>query len=192
MTRVISLISTFLLLLCSGQLWACASMTASSYGYDSVEYFVVDRNTDSEAENQHYDDTLSFRYCCNSSLNDLQKNSRLGSFFTFIDGFFATKSVKPTLSTLHARGTKIPGGRKVGDTLAGSNKIKNASGDTFKRVDFAPSKPHNGLSPHTHPNFRNQLPDGTIRSGVSRNAGPVTRRDIIDAARQGSQRTGGL
>jgi hypothetical protein len=104
----------------------------------------------------------------------------------------ATKSVKPSLSTLHTRGTKIPGGRKIGDTLAGSNKIKNANGDTFKRVDFAPSKPHNGLSPHTHPNFRNQLPDGTIRSGVSRGAGPVTRSDIIDAARQGGQRTGGL
>ncbi len=104
----------------------------------------------------------------------------------------AAKSVKPTLSTLHTRGTKIPGGRKIGDTLAGSNKIKNANGDTLKRVDFAPSKPHNGLSPHTHPNFRNQLPDGSIRSGVSRDAGPITRRDIIDAARQGGQRTGGL
>ena len=116
------------------------------------------------------------------SLSNLNKLRKLGG---------ATKSAKPTLSTLHTGGTKIPGGRKIGDTLAGSNKIKNANGDTFKRVDFAPSKPHNGLSPHTHPNFRNQLPDSSVRSGVSRNAGPVKRRDIIDAARQGSQRTGG-
>jgi len=43
----------------------------------------------------------------------------------------------------------------------------------------------------SHPNFRNQLPDGSVRSGVSRNAGPVIRCDIIDAARQGGQRTGG-
>lgn len=113
-------------------------------------------------------------------------------FFALLGDFVATKSVKSSLSTLHTRGTKIPGGRKIEDTLAGSNKIKNSNGDIFKRVDFAPSKPHNGLSPHTHPNFRNQLPDGAIRSGVSRNAGSVTRRDIIDAARQGGQRTGGL
>lgn len=104
----------------------------------------------------------------------------------------AATEVKTTLSSLHTRGTKIPGGRKLENTLAGSNKIKNTNGDTFKRVDFAPSKPHNGLSPHTHPNFRNQLPDGSIRSGVSRHASPVTRRDIIDASRQGRQRTGGL
>jgi hypothetical protein len=94
-------------------------------------------------------------------------------------------------STLHERGTKIPGGRKVDDTLAGSNKIKNSKGETFKRVDFAPSKPHGGLSPHTHPNFRNTLPDGSVRSGVSRHGQPVTRKDIIDAAREGGQRTGG-
>lgn len=101
----------------------------------------------------------------------------------------SVKSVKSTLSTLHTRGTKIPGGRKIGDTLAGSNKIKNGNGETFKRVDFAPSKPHNGLSPHTHSNFRNRLPDGSVRSGVSRDVKPVTRRDIIDATRQGRQRT---
>lgn len=95
-------------------------------------------------------------------------------------------------STLHERGTKIPGGRKIEDTLAGSNKIENMHGETFKRVDFAPSKPHAGLSPHTHPNFRNTLPDGSVRSGVSRSAQPVTRKDIIDAARAGGQRTGGF
>jgi len=99
---------------------------------------------------------------------------------------------KASPSTLHERGTKMPGGRKIEDTLAGSNKIKNEKGKTFKRVDFSPSKPHGGLSPHTHPNFRNTLPDGSVRSGVSGHAQPVTRRDIIDAARKGGQRTGGL
>jgi len=99
---------------------------------------------------------------------------------------------KVSPSTLHERGTKIPGGRKIDDTLAGSNKIKNSQGETFKRVDFAPSKPHAGLSPHTHPNFRNTLPDGSVRSGVSGHGQPVTRKDIIDAARDGGQRTGGL
>ena len=89
-------------------------------------------------------------------------------------------------------GTKVPGGRKIADTISGSNKIKNAKGEVFKRVDFAPSKPHGGKSPHTHPNYRNPLPDGTVRSGVSRHANDVTRKDIIDAARQGGQRTGGL
>src|SRR5690554_6324975 len=88
---------------------------------------------------------------------------------------------KVSPSMLHERGVKIPGGRKIDDTLAGSNKIKNAQGETFKRVDFAPSKPHGNLSPHTHPNFRNTLPDGSVRSGVSGHAQPVTRKDIIDA-----------
>jgi len=76
--------------------------------------------------------------------------------------------------------------------FGGSNKIRNANGATFKRVDFAPSKPHGGLSPHTHANFRNQLPNGTIRSGVSGRGGPVTRRDIIDASRSGRRRIGGF
>jgi hypothetical protein len=104
----------------------------------------------------------------------------------------AKKAGKVSPSTLHERGTKIPGGRKIDDTLAGSNKIKNSQGETFKRVDFAPSKPHAGLSPHTHPNFRNTLPDGSVRSGVSGHGQSVTRRDIIDAARDGGQRTGGF
>lgn len=95
-------------------------------------------------------------------------------------------------STLHERGTKISGGRTIEGTIPGSNKIKNANGDVFKRVDYPPSKPHGGLSPHTHPNYRNQLPDGTIKTGVSRHAQPVTRKDITDAARKSGQRTGGL
>lgn len=106
-------------------------------------------------------------------------------------GRFVAKD-KASLSTLHERGIKIPSGRKINTTLAGSNKVKNAQGDIFKRVDFSPSKPHGGLSPHTHPNFRNTLPDGSIRSGVSRHAQPVSRKDIIDAAREGAQRTGGF
>jgi hypothetical protein len=104
-----------------------------------------------------------------------------------------SKSVgKVSPSTLHERGTKIPGGRKIEDTLTSSNKIKNSKGEAFKHVDFTPSKPHTGLSPHTHPNFRNTLPDGRVRSGVSGNGQAVIRKDITDAARVGGQRTGGL
>jgi RHS repeat-associated protein len=72
----------------------------------------------------------------------------------------------------------------------GITKIKNAAGEVFKEVHTAPSRPHAGMTEHTHPNFRNELPDGTIRTGVSNNAVPVSRRDIIDANRPGAQRTG--
>ena len=97
---------------------------------------------------------------------------------------------KVSPSTLHERGTKIDGGRKIENTLAGSNKIKDADGNIFKRTDYPPSKPHSDLSPHTHPNYRNALPDGTNRSGVSRAARKVNQQDVIDASRENSQRTG--
>jgi len=93
-------------------------------------------------------------------------------------------------SQLHTRGTKIPGGRKVSDTVQGSNTIRNSSFEAFKRVDFHPSRPHNGKSPHTHPNFRNELPDGSVRSGVSRQGIDVRKIDLVDAARPGGIRTG--
>ncbi|MFT4926247.1 MAG: RHS repeat-associated protein, partial [Phenylobacterium sp.] len=94
-------------------------------------------------------------------------------------------------SNLHTKGKKIPDGRKIESTIPGSNKIKNANGETFKRVDVAPSPSHGGLSPHTHPNFRNTTPNGKVRSGVSKKSAPVNKRDIIDASREGGQRTGG-
>lgn len=87
---------------------------------------------------------------------------------------------------------KIPDGRKINDTIPGSTKVTNSQGEIFKRVDNPPSRPHNGLDSHTHPNFRNVSPSGTVRSGVSKEGIPQTSRDIIDAARDGAQRTGGL
>jgi hypothetical protein len=53
-----------------------------------------------------------------------------------------------------------------------------------------PSKPHAGLVEHTHPNYRNELPNGTIKTGVSGRGEALSRQDIIDATRPGAQRTG--
>lgn len=111
------------------------------------------------------------------------------SLLSFLAEFVAANKL-PT--GLEARGVKIPGGRKINDTIPGSTKVKNSQGEIFKRVDNPPSRPHGGLESHTHPNFRNVSPDGTVRSGVSKEGIPQTRRDIIDAARDGAQRTGGL
>lgn len=72
----------------------------------------------------------------------------------------------------------------------GITRVKNAKGEVFKEVHTAPSRLHAGMAEHTHPNYRNVLPDGSVRTGVSRDAVPVSRRDIIDATRPGAQRTG--
>ena len=72
----------------------------------------------------------------------------------------------------------------------GITQVKNAKGEVFKEVHTPPSRPHAGMAEHTHPNYRNVLPDGTVRTGVSRDGVPVSRRDIIDATRPGAQRTG--
>jgi len=84
------------------------------------------------------------------------------------------------------------GGRTVADTLPkGITDIKNAQGGVFKSVHTPPSAPHAGMEFHTHPNYRKVLPDGTPRSGVSKSAKEMSRKDIIDAVRPGDQRTGG-
>jgi len=84
------------------------------------------------------------------------------------------------------------GGRTIADTLPkGITDIKNAKGEVFKSVHTPPSAPHARMEFHTHPNYRNVLPDGTIRSGVSKSAKEMSRKDIIDAVRPGGQRTGG-
>jgi RHS repeat-associated protein len=72
----------------------------------------------------------------------------------------------------------------------GITRIRSANGVVFKEVHTLPSKPHAGMVAHTHPNYRNVLPDGTVKTGVSNKAVPVSRRDIIDANRPGAQRTG--
>jgi hypothetical protein len=96
------------------------------------------------------------------------------------------------LAGLETLGTRIPGGRKIIDTLPqGITDVKNAQGTVFKSVHTPPSHPHAGMTTHTHPNYRNVLPDGSIRSGVSKDANQVTRQDIIDAVRDNAQRTGG-
>ena len=93
---------------------------------------------------------------------------------------------------LETRGVPIEGGRKIKDTLPeGITDVKNAQGDVFKSVHTPPSAPHAGMSQHVHPNYRNVLPDGSVRSGVSKAADPLSRQDIIDATRPGAQRTGG-
>ena len=83
-------------------------------------------------------------------------------------------------------------GRTISETLPqGITRIRNAQGDVFKEVHTPPSRPHAGMEQHTHPNYRNVLPDGSVRTGVSKDANPVSRQDIIDATRPGAQRTGG-
>jgi hypothetical protein len=93
---------------------------------------------------------------------------------------------------LETRGVRIEGGRKISDTLPPSiTDVKNAQGEVFKSVHTPPSAPHYGMKEHVHPNYRNVLPDGSVRSGVSKGADPLSRQDIIDATRPGAQRTGG-
>jgi RHS repeat-associated protein len=84
------------------------------------------------------------------------------------------------------------GARTIANTLPkGVTDIKNAKGEVFKSVHTPPSIPNAEIDFHTHPNYRNVLPDGTTRSGVSKGANEMSRQDIIDAVRIGGQRTGG-
>lgn len=94
-------------------------------------------------------------------------------------------------STLHQAGTRIPGGRTIDATIPGHTKVRNAKGRVFKHVDNPPSKPHAGVSRHTHPPYFNPSPDGKIRRGVERFGRPQERIDVIDASRTGARRTGG-
>jgi uncharacterized protein RhaS with RHS repeats len=89
-------------------------------------------------------------------------------------------------------GISAKGATQAGTSLLpkGITQVKNAKGEVFKEVQTPPSRPHAGMAEHTHPNYRNVLPDGTVRTGVSKDAVPVSRRDIIDATRPGAQRTG--
>lgn len=83
-------------------------------------------------------------------------------------------------------------GRKILDTVPkGITNMKNAQGDVFKSVHTPPSRPHAGMDSHTHPTYRNVAPDGSVRTGVSKEAREMSRRDIIDATRENAQRTGG-
>ena len=125
----------------------------------------------------------------NSSTHNLCRENGWLNYDTLSGCSVATNKIPTGLET---RGVKIPGGRKINDTIPGSTKVTNSQGEIFKRVDNPPSKPHGGMESHTHPNFRNVSPDGTVRSGVSKEGIPQTPRDIIDAARDGAQRTGGL
>lgn len=93
---------------------------------------------------------------------------------------------------LETRGVRIEGGRKINDTLPqGITDVKNAQGDVFKSVHTPSSAPHAGMPQHVHPNYRNVLPGGRVRSGVSKGADPLSLQDIIDATRPGAQGTGG-
>jgi len=58
---------------------------------------------------------------------------------------------------------------KAGTKIIGNNlpkvltDIKNAKGEVFKSVHTPPSTPHPRMDFHTHPNYRNVLPDRTKR-----------------------------
>ena len=58
---------------------------------------------------------------------------------------------------------------KVGTRIIGNNlpkgltDIKNAKGELFKSVHTPPFTPHPRMDFHTHPNYRNVLPDRTKR-----------------------------
>jgi RHS repeat-associated protein len=69
-------------------------------------------------------------------------------------------SVASNFSLSDVMGTRIPGGRTIDNTLPLKSQVRNVNGFIFKRVENAE---HGGIKPHTHPYFRNTLPDGTIR-----------------------------
>jgi len=89
------------------------------------------------------------------------------------------------------KGIKIPGGRKIDDTIPGGVDVKNAEGKLIKRVDSPPSRPKSDMKNHTHESFSNTDPNGGIHEGIDKKARPATKRDIIDASRENAQRTGG-
>ena len=69
------------------------------------------------------------------------------------------------------RVTDVPGSYLMADILPRDiTDIKNAKGEVFKSVHTPPSAPHGGMEFHTHGTYRNVLPDGIIRSGVSKGA----------------------
>ena len=76
---------------------------------------------------------------------------------------------------------------KVGTRIIGNNlpkgltDIKNAKGEVFKSVHTPPSTPHPRMDFHTHPNYRNVLPDRTKRGWPSllTQTGPPSLNDII-------------
>lgn len=96
-----------------------------------------------------------------------------------------------TPSTLHQGGTRIPGGRTVDATIPGHTKVRNAKGRVFKHVDNPPSKPHAGMSQHTHLFRTDVAPDGRVWRRKENYAVPQRRIDVIDASRTGAKRTGG-
>lgn len=93
-------------------------------------------------------------------------------------------------STLHQAGTRIPGGRTIDATIPGHTKVRNAKGRVFKHVDNPPSRPHAGMSQHTHPQKFDRSPDGRIWRRVKRFARPQERMDVVDASRPNARRTG--
>jgi RHS repeat-associated protein len=102
----------------------------------------------------------------------------------------ATAEVK--IAALAEKTAAETGGRTIKQTLPkGITDIKNSKGEVFKSVHTPPSAPHAQKEMHTHPNYRNVLPDGKVRTGVAKAAQDISRRDIIDAVREGAQRTGG-
>ena len=63
-----------------------------------------------------------------------------------------------------------------------------------KKVRVGPRGRHRIEGPHAHPAYRNELPDGTVRTGISGDANPVTPRDAVEVYRsisEGTARTRG-
>jgi len=89
---MLRLVLLFFLSILSAQAWSHVTPASLVYSYDEIEYLVVDRNFESEAQNQQYDGSSNFRYCCGESLSsDLQEKTQTGSFFAFIGDFIVTK-----------------------------------------------------------------------------------------------------
>lgn len=77
------------------QAWSYSpNITALNYNYDVVEYFVIDRNIKSEAQNSNYDDIPNLQdYCSTPFGSDLPEKARAGSFFALGGIFVVTKGV---------------------------------------------------------------------------------------------------
>ena len=84
----------FLLGFISAQGWSYVSTTPINYDYDTIGYYVINRNIEFEAQKFNYDDTSNLRYCCSETLNSsIDEKALDGPFFVLVDGLVATKGV---------------------------------------------------------------------------------------------------
>jgi len=119
------------------QAWSHVPETSLIYGYDTVEYIVIDRDIEFQAQNKQYDDTPNFHYCCNDSLRSVfQEKASSVSFLALVKGVLVTKGASniataPKLAAgLRLQSARSPfkaNGTLTDDAIANSRKIIDAS-----------------------------------------------------------------